>query len=124
LKSEHNLWRPIPPRSDILGHKPGIILCRVCAPSESKVTDLEIAVCVEEEIGGFEIAVEDVGGVHCLESAEGLVDKVLAVVVGEVLGSDDAVHVCFHEFLDEVDFCEGVEAAWFLDIEDRDDLSS
>lgn len=65
---------------------------------------------------------EDVGRVHCFEGAEGLVDKVLAVVVGEVLGSDDAVHVGFHEFLDEVDFCKGVEAAWFLDIQDGDDL--
>lgn len=59
---------------------------------------------------------------HCLERTEGLVDEVLAVVVGEVLGADDTVHVCFHELLDEVDFCEGVEAAGFLDVEDRDDL--
>jgi hypothetical protein len=64
----------------------------------------------------------DVGGVHCFERAEGLVDEVLAVFVGEVLGADDAVHVCFHEFLDEVDFCEGVVAQGLLNVEDGNDL--
>jgi len=61
---------------------------------------------------------------HCLEGAEGLVDEVLAVVIGKVLGANDAVHVCFHEFLDEIDFGEGVEAAGFLDFQNGDDLLS
>ena len=36
---------------------------------------------------------------HGFESTERLVDEVLAVVVGEFLRSDDAVHVGLHELL-------------------------
>ena len=42
---------------------------------------------------------QDVGAVHGFQSAQGLVDEVLAVVVGEVLGADYAVHVGLHELL-------------------------
>ncbi len=36
-----------------------------------------------------------------LERTEGLIDEVLGVVVGEVLGADDAVHVGLHQLLDD-----------------------
>ena len=45
------------------------------------------------------------------------------MVVGEVLCADDAMHVRFHEFLDEVDFCKGIVRFGFLNVEDGDDLS-
>ena len=46
---------------------------------------------------------EDVGGVHVLETAEDLVDEVLAVVVGEGLrGGDDLVQVGVHQFGDDI----------------------
>ena len=124
LKSEHNFRRPIPPRRHIFSHKPGIILRGIGAPCQSKVTDFEIAVGIEQQVGGFQVTVEDVGRMHCLESAEGLVNEVLAVVVGEVLSANDAVHICFHELLDEIDFREGIEAAGFLDFQNGDDLLS
>ena len=41
----------------------------------------------------------DIGGVKSFKCAKCLVDEVLGVVVGEVLRSDDAVHVGFHKFL-------------------------
>ena len=44
------------------------------------------------------------------------------MVVGEVLCADDAMHVRFHEFLDEVDFGEAIVALGFLDIENGNDL--
>ena len=124
LKSEHNFRRPIPPRRHILGHKPGIILRGISTPCQSKVTDFEIAVGIEQQVGGFQVTVEDVGRMHCLEGAEGLVNEVLAVVVGEVLRANDTVHICFHELLDEIDFREGIEAAGFLDFQNGDDLLS
>lgn len=40
-----------------------------------------------------------IGRVHSLEGAQCLVDKVLAVIIGEILGAYDTVHVCFHELL-------------------------
>ena len=44
------------------------------------------------------------------------------MVVGEVLCADDAMHVRFHEFLDEVDFGKCIVALGFLDIENRNNL--
>ena len=43
---------------------------------------------------------DHVGRVQGLEGAEGLVDEVLRVVIREVLGTDDAVHVRLHQLLD------------------------
>jgi hypothetical protein len=47
--------------------------------------------------------VEDVCAVECLEGAECLVYKILAVVVAELLSSDDTVQVRLHELLDQID---------------------
>ena len=44
------------------------------------------------------------------------------MVVGEVLCADNAMHVRFHEFLDEVDFGKGIVALGLLDIENGNDL--
>jgi len=43
---------------------------------------------------------DDVCGVKSFQCTEGLIDEVLSVIIGEVLGSNDTVHVGFHEFLD------------------------
>lgn len=79
---------------------------------------LEVAVGVQEEVGWLEITVEDVGRVHALEGAESLVDKILTVVVAEVLGPDDSVHVCLHQLLDQVHLLERLEAWGLDDIQD------
>jgi hypothetical protein len=83
---------------------------------------------------------ENVGGVHSLKSSEGLVDEVLAMVIGEVLSSNDAVHVCLHQFLqklalhetkldlgrathlDQVNLRKRIIAPGLLDIKDTDDV--
>ena len=83
---------------------------------------------------------QDVGGVHGFERPQGLVNEVLAVIVGEILGADDAVHVGFHQFLtsklsdlvnvdpernkylDEIDLVEALIIARSLDIEDGNDV--
>jgi hypothetical protein len=46
------------------------------------------------------------------------------MVVREVLRADDAMHVRFHEFLDEVDFGKGIVALGLLDIENGNNLPS
>jgi hypothetical protein len=43
---------------------------------------------------------DDIGGVQRLEGAQGLVDKVLCVVVGQILCTNNAVHVGLHQLLD------------------------
>lgn len=57
---------------------------------------------------------------HCLESSEGLIDEVLAVIVRQLLGSDDSVHICLHQFLDQIHFREAFVISRFLDVEDGD----
>lgn len=99
LESQHNFGRTVPTRGNIFCHEARVVLLRRSRTSQTKVADFQIAVSVEEQVRGLEIAVEHVGRVHGLESAQGLVDEVLAVVVGEVLGADDTVHVRLHELL-------------------------
>lgn len=65
---------------------------------------------------------QDIGRVHGLEGAQGLVDEVLAVVVGQFLSANDTVHVSLHELLNEVDLGECFVAARLLNIEDRDNV--
>jgi hypothetical protein len=83
---------------------------------------------------------KDVCGVHGLEGAKGLVDEVLAMVVGEFLGADNAMHVSLHEFLeilltkqsawwkveeaylDEVHFSKSLVVPRLLDVENGDDV--
>ena len=76
---------------------------------------------------------QDIRAVHGLESSKGLVDKVLAVVVGEVLGADDSMHVCLHQFLVcvslssptfhathlyQINLCESLVISRFLNVQD------
>ena len=59
---------------------------------------------------------------HGLEGTESLVDEVLAVVVGQILGTYNAVHIRLHELLDEVDLGEVLVRAWLLDVKDGNDI--
>ena len=46
-----------------------------------------------------------------------MVDEILAVVVGELLGANDAVEISLHELLDEVYLLEVVEGGRAEDVE-------
>lgn len=70
--------------------------------SQAEITDLEIAIGVEEQVGRLEISMENVGRVHGLQGTKGLVDEVLAMVVGQVLCANNAVHIGLHKLLCEV----------------------
>lgn len=54
-------------------------------------TYLEITVRVQEQVGRFQISMEDVGCVEGFEAAHRLVDEVLAVIVAEFLRPYDTV---------------------------------
>ena len=68
LAGEEQLGGAVPPGDHVLGHEP------LFGPgsSQPEVADLEVAAGVEEEVGGLEVAVKDVGGVHVLETTEEL----------------------------------------------------
>lgn len=57
---------------------------------------LEVAVRIEEEIRGLEVAMEDISRMECLEGTKGLVNEILTVIIAERLGSDNTVKVSFH----------------------------
>lgn len=63
LPREHYLRRPVVSRGNIAGH------LRVLNPGKAKVADLQIAVLVDEDIAGLEIAMDDAGRVDIFQSA-------------------------------------------------------
>ena len=99
FKCQHDFGRTVPTGCDVFRHEPGVVVSRGGRTGQTKVTDFQVTVCVEQEVGGLQVTVEDICGVHCFDRTQGLVDEVLAMVVGEVLGTDDSVHVSFHQFL-------------------------
>lgn len=103
LERQHDLWCSVPPSSNIFGHEAGFRaggFRGLHRPRESKIADLQVAVGVEEQIRWFEITVDDIGRVQRLKGAKCLIDKVLRMVIGQVLCSDDTVHVGLHQLLD------------------------
>ena len=59
---------------------------------------------------------QHVGRVHSLQSSKGLIDKVLAMVVGQGLCANNAMHVCLHELLDKIYLLELLIRDWFLNV--------
>lgn len=100
LEAQHDFRCPVPPGSHVFGHVSRIFL-RVHGEtsSQAKIANLELAVCVHEEITGFEISVEDVCGMYELQATQDLVDEGLEMGISQWLaGSDDGGQVAFHEF--------------------------
>jgi len=65
---------------------------------------------------------QNVCRMHSFERSQGLIYEVLTVVVGQLLSTDDSMHICFHKLLNQVNFVEGLVIPWLLDIEDTDDV--
>lgn len=115
-KAQHDLGCTVPPRSDIFRHESSatsglgrggtrVLTWRSVATRKAKVTDLQLAVCVEQDIAGFEVTVKDVGRVDVLETAKRLIHKALEMSIRERLsGTNNSVKVCLHELFVEVYF--------------------
>ena len=67
------------------------------------IRHLHVAFTVQQEVAGFEVAVEKICGVHVLEALEHLVNDVLFVYVFEDVRANHRVQVGVHEVKDEVD---------------------
>ena len=86
LPSKHDFRRPVVPRRDISSH------LRVLNTGQAEVADLQIAVFVDENVAGLEIAVDNTSRVNVLQPS--LIDvsninKATAVQKrGSVPGSD------------------------------------
>jgi hypothetical protein len=80
LERKHDFRRAVPPGSDVLRHQPDLLpLCggSLDAPGQTKVAHFEVAVCVKQKVGRFQIPMDDVCAVNGLERPEDLVYEVL-----------------------------------------------
>jgi hypothetical protein len=62
LPREHDLGRSVVSRRDIAGH------LRVLDTCKAKVANLQVAVLVDENVGGFEVTVDNAGGVDVFQT--------------------------------------------------------
>jgi hypothetical protein len=101
LPGQHDLGGAVVARRDVAGH------LGVLDTGETKVADLEVAVLVDENVGGFKVAVDDAGRVNVLEAAENLVQEVLDELLLQWPRGEEAVEVSAEELGDKVDVLEG-----------------
>ena len=78
---------------------------------EAQVRDAHVAVLVEQNVGGLEVAVDDVARVHVLQAEHDLGGVELDLVVGEdaVLREVVVEVAAVHEVQDEAEFVGRVE---------------
>src|SRR4051812_47936458 len=90
LEAQHDLRCTVPPGSNVLGHVPRVLL-RIHGETscQTKVANLELAVCVYQQISRLQISMEHVCRMDVLESAENLIDEGLKVSVCERLARAD-----------------------------------
>lgn len=99
LETEHNFRCSVPSGSNIFRHVPGIFF-RIYreATCEAKVANLEFAIGVDQQIAWLQIAVQHVGRVDVLETAQNLVDEGLEMSVRQGLaGSNNGRQVALHQ---------------------------
>ena len=124
-ETEHDLGSAVPSCSNVLGLEAGSNIVRLIAEATGKteVANLQLAVGIDKQVAGLEIAVQDVGRVNVLETAENLVDEGLEVGVGQGLATaDDSCKITLHEFLVQVDLVVAAGAAGDVHVEKTCDL--
>jgi hypothetical protein len=99
LETQHDLWSTVPSGSDVLCHVSSILLWINGESSrKTKITNLELAVGIDEQVTGLEITMKDVGAVNVLETTEDLIDERLKVSVSKRLTrTNDGREIAFHQ---------------------------
>ena len=117
---ENNLRSAIPTGDDVLSKcRRGLLV----TTGKTEIANLERAVLVEEQVGGFQITMDDVGRVHVITSGQHLEHEVLHMVVSQVLsGVNNAVHVSLHELCDDIDIFISSGVGRLSDIQNLDDI--
>lgn len=124
-KTEHDLGSAVPSSSNVLGlEASGNIVGLVAeATGKTEIANLQLAVGIDEQVAGLEIAVQYVGRMDVLEPAENLVDEGLEVGVGQGLATaDDSCKITLHEFLVQVDLVVAAGATRDVHVEKTCDL--
>ncbi len=76
LPGEHDLGCTIVPRRDVAGH------LRILNSGEAEVADLQVAVLVDQDVAGFQVSVDDAGGVDVFQAALGTCQLRLGCYMG------------------------------------------
>lgn len=66
LERQHNFGSTIPPSSDVFGHETSFGsrgFRSLNRAGESEITDFEVTVGVEQQVGWFKISMDNIGGV-------------------------------------------------------------
>ena len=95
---------------------------RISHPREAEVANLEIACCVQQQVAGLQVTVENIGRVDVLEAPENLIEEVADVVITESLSLEKFVEVRLHETLDDVDILHGVQGRGPQNVADVDNV--
>ena len=101
--SEQDLWSSVPAGGDVVGQHGGGASGVGDRPAETEVAHFDVAVGVEEDVGGLDVSVEELGRVKVLESLEQLPGDVLLVNISEDACSYHSMEVCLHMVKGEVD---------------------
>ena len=90
LEAQHDLRSTVPSCSDVFGHVASILL-RVDRETsgQTKVTDLKLAVGIDQQVSGLQITMQHVSRVDILQTAKDLVDERLEVGIGQGLTGPD-----------------------------------
>ena len=97
LPCEHDLGCAVVTRRDVAGH------LRILDTREAEIADLEVAVLVDQDVAGLEVAVDDARGVHVLETTQDLIQKVLHELLLERPRLQQPVQIRPLQLGDEVD---------------------
>lgn len=84
---------------------------RVHDAGEPKVPDLQYQVlCVDKQVGRFEVTVQHIGGVDVLKAPEELVHEEPGMALRQKTPLQQLTQVCLHvllHYIDRVDLCQG-----------------
>ena len=57
----------------------------VCNPREAKITNSEVTIGVDQDVGGLEVAMQNVSRVNVFEASQDLVGEIASVIVTQLL---------------------------------------
>ena len=110
----------VPSSHDVFGECGSGLLV---ATGETEITDLERTVFVEEQVGGFQVSMDDISCMHVVATSQNLEHEVLHMVVCQVLSRvNDSVHVSLHQLSDNVDILVARYRGWFAHFKYFDDV--
>ena len=72
------------------------------APGKSKIAEFKSAVRIDEDVAGFKIPVDDLGGVKVFHALENLIHDVAVVQIFEDLLADCVVEISLHKFENQI----------------------